>query len=158
MAQKREKKHFFYLPDLNGQVEAWRCCSRCCQSFHNSCECAANMWDGVDMNKPFSWAWGVGAFLTVAGMWVWRALWRDASLPSSGGCSSMRRDTSPQTRRWAPSSAKWKGWATPTSTALRGSGMWLTTSFHRRLVTYCSLPSVTGQWIPTQGPNPLSAH
>lgn len=59
---------------------------------------------------------------------------RMLSAPFAGGCSSTRRDISPQTRRWAPSSVKWKAWATPTSTEARGSGTSPTTSSPPRLV------------------------
>lgn len=52
----------------------------------------------------------------------------------TGGCSSTRKDTSPQTRRWAPSTPKWKEWVTPTWTEAKGSGMLPTTSSLHRLV------------------------
>lgn len=68
--------------------------------------------------------------------WLWRcwqAWWY--AFCASGGCSSMRKDTSPQTQRWAPSSAKWKEWVIPTWTELRESGMWPTTFSLHRLVT-----------------------
>lgn len=59
---------------------------------------------------------------------------RMLSAPFAGGCSSTKKDTSPRTRRWAPSSAKWKAWATPTSTEARGSGTSQTMSSPPRLV------------------------
>lgn len=51
------------------------------------------------------------------------------------GCSSTRKVTNPQTRQSAPSSVKWKEWATPMWMEPRESGMWPITSSLRRLVT-----------------------
>lgn len=56
------------------------------------------------------------------------------SLSHAGGCSSMRKATSPQIQPSAPSSPRWKEWATPMWMGGRVSGMWPTMSSHRRLV------------------------
>ena len=69
---------------------------------------------------------------------------RMLSVSRAGGCSSTRRATSPRTRRSAPSSARWREWATPTWTDPRGCGTWPTTSSRRRWGARCKSPAVAG--------------
>ncbi len=103
----------------------WVCCAKC---QHQCCTC------------PCLWGWLAG---WTAAVGVWGAAWPDimTSVLLTGGCSSTRKATSPQTRQWAPSSAKWKEWATPTWTEQRESGMWPTTSSLHRLAPGWLMPS-----------------
>lgn len=74
-------------------------------------------------------------------VWVWESEVltpdRMLSVSHAGGFSSTRKATSPQTQPSAPSSLKWKEWATPTWMEARECGMCQTTSSLRRFVSWC---------------------
>lgn len=103
--------------------------------------CAASLWNnnaGCSRIPPPVRVLAPGDSLTVGCTVVVDGPDRMLSSHFTGGCSSTRRGTSPLTRPWAPSSAKWKAWATPTSTEARGFGTSPITS---------SPPRSVGRWV-----------
>lgn len=106
----------------------WNCYAGCWQ-IRYTCPCP---WVLLDGWLPWEWRRNVSKRLTGCSLTSFFVFLLFCFF--TGGCSSTRKDTSPQTRRWAPSTAKWKEWVTPTWTEAKGSGMSPTTSSLLRLV------------------------
>lgn len=124
------KMYYIYRITYIFTVQQHTPCEVCC--WHAGCSCII-----IDIIATHTHACGVCWTSSCGGVESWCANRSDTmhSLPLTGGCSSMRKDTSPQTQQWALCSAKWKEWATLMWMEPRGSGMWPTTCSLHRLVT-----------------------